>query len=271
MGMNPSLPPADDWEAWAEHYRTDLFEDTLPFWFPRTLDREHGGFLLCRDRDGSLLDDDKGMWGQARATWLLGRLHNTVETRLSWFDAHAHGIAFLDAHGFDPADGRMWFHVARDGTPIRKRRYAFTEAFAAIAFAEHAAATGDDRSRARAIGLCERFVAHGRNPAGVEPKFTAHRPTKSLALPMIAIVTAQELRRAIAWEGADARIDACIEEIDRDFFHRDRGAILEQVTPDGGFVDHFDGRTLTSQTKPTSFPAARRALRECPRRVLRCG
>ncbi|MFW5689524.1 MAG: N-acylglucosamine 2-epimerase, partial [Spirochaetota bacterium] len=47
-------------------YRDGLLENTLPFWFPRSLDREHGGFLLMRDRDGSLLDSDKGMWHQAR-------------------------------------------------------------------------------------------------------------------------------------------------------------------------------------------------------------
>ena len=32
-----------------------------------------------------------------------------------------------DRHGFDPADGRMWFHVTREGLPLRKRRYAFSE------------------------------------------------------------------------------------------------------------------------------------------------
>ena len=31
---------------------------------------------LALDRDGSLLDDDKGMWQQCRFTWLLGELFN---------------------------------------------------------------------------------------------------------------------------------------------------------------------------------------------------
>ena len=38
-------------------YRDGLLDDTLPFWWPRSVDGEHGGFLLARDRDGSLLDD----------------------------------------------------------------------------------------------------------------------------------------------------------------------------------------------------------------------
>ena len=43
-------------------YRDGLLDDTLPFWWPRCVDDDHGGFLLARDRDGSLLDTDKGMW-----------------------------------------------------------------------------------------------------------------------------------------------------------------------------------------------------------------
>ena len=125
-------------------YRDGLLDDTLPFWIPRSVDHEHGGFMLARDRDGALLDTDKGMWQQCRFTWLLGELYNNVERRDEWLELCAHGIRFIDRYGFDPADGRMWFHVARDGTPIRKRRYAFTESFAAIAYGEYAKATGSD-------------------------------------------------------------------------------------------------------------------------------
>lgn len=47
-------------------YRVGLLEDTLPFWLPRALDEEHGGYLTMRDRDGTLLDDDKPV-GRARS------------------------------------------------------------------------------------------------------------------------------------------------------------------------------------------------------------
>ena len=65
-------------------YRDGLLDDTLPFWWPRCVDEDHGGFMFARDRDGSLLDTDKGMWQQCRATWLLGTLYNTVEPRAEW-------------------------------------------------------------------------------------------------------------------------------------------------------------------------------------------
>jgi N-acylglucosamine 2-epimerase len=112
-------------------YRDGLLKDTLPFWLPRSIDKEHGGFLLMRDRDGSVLDTDKGMWQQCRFTWLLATLHNYIDPREEWLNTAIHGIKFIGKNGFDD-DGRMWFHVSRDGKPIRKRRYAFTETFGGI-------------------------------------------------------------------------------------------------------------------------------------------
>ena len=108
-------------------YRDGLFEDTLPFWLPRCVDEEHGGFMIARDRDGSVLDTDKGMWQQCRFTWLLATMYNTVEPREEWLAAARHGLEFIERHGFDASDGegRMWFHVTREGAPIRKRRYFF--------------------------------------------------------------------------------------------------------------------------------------------------
>ena len=68
-------------------YRDGLLENTLPFWLPRCVDEEQGGFMIARDRDGSLLDTDKGMWQQGRFTWLLATLYNTVEPRAEWLAA----------------------------------------------------------------------------------------------------------------------------------------------------------------------------------------
>ena len=88
------------------------------------MDLEHGGIIASLDRDGTVVDTDKGVWQQGRFTWLLGELYNNVEPRAEWLELAKHGVDFIDRHCFDPADGRMWFHVTREGRPIRKRRYA---------------------------------------------------------------------------------------------------------------------------------------------------
>jgi N-acylglucosamine 2-epimerase len=118
-------------------YRDGLLDDTLKFWINHCVDRDHGGFMMSLDADGSIVDTDKSVWQQGRFTWLLGELYNNVEPREDWLALAKHGISFIDEHCFDETDGRMWFHLSRDGKPIRKRRYAFSESFAAIA--RHAA------------------------------------------------------------------------------------------------------------------------------------
>jgi N-acylglucosamine 2-epimerase len=85
----------------ATFYKNQLLNDTIPFWFPSSIDEEFGGFLLMRDRDGSLLDDDKAVWIQARATWLLATLYNTVEKKPEWLDGAKKGIKFLFNNCFD--------------------------------------------------------------------------------------------------------------------------------------------------------------------------
>lgn len=230
-------------EALLKTYRDGLLTDTLPFWFPRCIDEEHGGFLLARDRDGSLLDDDKGMWQQCRATWLLATLYNTVEQNSAWLDWAKCGLKFIGQHGRD-TDGRMWFHVTRDGQPIRKRRYVFTECFGAIAYAALAKATGEDALGETARELFRLAKRHFADPRLAKPKFTDTRPAKAIGAPMIQMVTAQELRLNLGDDSFTADIDAAIEEIHRDFMKPEIECVMESVAPDGSIIDHFDGRTL---------------------------
>lgn len=219
-------------------YRDGLLNDTLPFWQRHCVDREHGGFAMALDRDGMVIDTDKGMWQQCRFTWLLGKLYNTVDPREDWLELAQHGVDFIEQHGFDPADGRMWFHLTREGQPIRKRRYAFTESFAAIAFAQFAKATGRDRYADKALAACDAFANH------VPPaKCTNARPAKGLGPPMILLVTLQELRDALGLD-MGAQIDRIIDEVRRDFLKPELRCLMEIVAPDGGLIDHYDGRML---------------------------
>ena len=149
----------------SELYRTGLLGDTLPFWLSHGVDHDYGGIMTCLDRDGSIVDTDKGVWQQARFTWLMGELYNNVEPRDEWLALAKSGASFMDQFAFDPSDGRMYFHLTREGLPIRKRRYAYSESFAAIAYGELAKATGEqhyaEKSR-RAFIIAETGTVHLR-------------------------------------------------------------------------------------------------------------
>ena len=225
-------------------YRDGLLTDTIPFWTNHAPDLEHGGFFTALNRDGSVMDTDKSVWHQGRFTWMLGELYNNVEQNPEWLELAKIGTDFLEQQCFDESDGRMWFHVTREGKPIRKRRYAFSEAFAAIGFGEVAKATGESRYAKLAEKCLRKFIQHSRDPQGVEPKFTEHRPMVGIGIPMIVIGAAQELRESVQLANANELIDEAIDRIATLHMKPEHKCVLETVGPNGEIIDHFDGRLL---------------------------
>lgn len=234
---------ANELEELKNFYANRLLNNTLPFWFPRSFDQEYGGFLLMRDADGSLIDDDKAVWIQGRATWLLATLYNTVEPRSEWLEGARLGYDFLCRHCFD-SDGRMFFHVTRDGRPIRKRRYFFSETFFVLAAAAYAKATGDDAAAERARVVFGKCLEYAKHPEMLPAKFSSTRPAKGIGVPMIMLHTAQQLRETIGDERVEESISEWIRLIEQDFVKDDIRCVMEQVAPDGSIIDHVDGRML---------------------------
>ena len=225
-------------------YQNQLLNDTIPFWFPRSYDKEYGGFLLMRDSDGSLLDDDKAVWIQGRGTWLLSTLYNTVEKKTEWLQGAKLGYDFLNKYCFD-SDGQMFFHVTRDGKPIRKRRYFFSETFYVIAAATYAKASGDKVAATNARKVFAECIAYANGEKKLAPKFSNTRPSKGIGVPMIMINTAQQLRETIGDVRCDEYIKKWINEIETFFVKDDIKCVMEQVSPSGNIIDHIDGRMLT--------------------------
>lgn len=225
-------------------YRNGLLEDTIPFWTRHALDREYGGFLTFLDADGSVVSTDKPMWVAGRVTWLFAWLYNTVEKRDEWLELARHGMRFLLEHGFDD-DGRMFYAVTRDGRPLRKRRYLFTETFGVMGLAEYALASGDEEARRRASDLFRLILHYNNTPGLLEPKgIPATRPLKSHAMPMILLATAQVLRQVDDDPLCEQVIDDAIREVLNDFVKPEFSCLLEAVGPGGEFLDEPDGREV---------------------------
>lgn len=228
---------------WAARYKTDLLEDIIPFWLKYGLDREHGGYYTCVDRDGTLYDSTKSVWFQGRFAYILACAFNRVEKRQEWLDACKSGLDFIERHCTD-TDGRMFFEVAADGTPLRKRRYLFSECFAAIAMAEYSLATGDAEYARKALDLFKLILRYKDTPGLLTPKYLPEVKTKGHSLSMILINTALIIKQVISDEALDRRIDESVREVITDFLHPEFKALLETVGPDGGFIDTSLGRTI---------------------------
>jgi N-acylglucosamine 2-epimerase len=227
-----------------EVYRDGLLNDTVPFWQKHAPDRQHGGFMTFLDADGTIVSTDKPMWVIGRITWLFSRLYNLVEKRDEWLYLAQHGIEFIRKYGFD-SDGRMFYAVTREGLPLRKRRYLFTETFGAIALAEYGEASGDERALQQARDLYRLILHYHKTPGLLEPKVNPEtRQLKSHAMPMILLATTQVLRQM----GDDPLyrqvIDESLVEVVEHFMRPEFKVLLENVGPNGEFLDQPDGREV---------------------------
>ena len=110
---------------WAASYKEDLLGNILPFWLEHGLDKVNGGIYTCLTRTGELMDSTKSVWFQGRFAFTCCFAYNHVEKRQEYLDAAKLTLDFIEQHCFD-TDGRMYFEVAADGTPLRKRRYIFS-------------------------------------------------------------------------------------------------------------------------------------------------
>ena len=245
MSIDPHLSSTAGIEALKKVYRDGLLNDTLPFWIKHSVDRKYGGFTICLDRDGTVIDTDKGIWSQGRFTWLLSTIYSEVEKNPEWMELAKHGIDFIRKYGFDDY-GRMFFSVPQSGKPLRKRRYIFSESFTVAAFAAYAKASGDAQAKEDALSVFRLMQRHLSEPGLLPPKLIPEtRSMKGLAVPMIMIVTAQILREVLDDpQELNQVIDDSISEIERDFMKPEFKAVLESVAPNGDFSDHFDGRML---------------------------
>ncbi|MCP4639977.1 MAG: N-acylglucosamine 2-epimerase [bacterium] len=231
-------------EQLAGFYRDALLDDTVPFWIKHSIDREHGGYLFGLGRDGTVISPDKYMWLHGRFIWLLSTLYSDVEPRDEWLELARHGLDFMRAHGFD-TDGRMFFSCTREGKPIRKRRYLFTESFGVVGLAAYAKAAQDDEAAQQALDLFKLMIRYHTTPGLLESKFVpGTRPGKGLAMPMVLTVTAQVLRETIDDPICTEWIDRSIEEAQKDFMKPEFECVLEGVGPNGELLDTFEGRLI---------------------------
>jgi N-acylglucosamine 2-epimerase len=225
-------------------YRNGLLEDTLPFWLRYAIDDRFGGYFSALDRQGRVIDTDKAIWIQGRFAWLLSTLYMQVEARPLWLQVARSGIDFLLQHGFD-RDGRMFFQVTREGRPLRKRRYVFSEMFTVMALAAYAQAAEDRTLAQRAERLFQETTRLLTTPGALPPKVDPQtRPARSFGVPMILLNTAQVLRETLGSSQADEWIEWSIDQIRCYHLNEPHRAVLELSGPEGELIDHYDGRTL---------------------------
>ena len=228
---------------WSECYREDLVSNIMPFWMEHGVDHEHGGVYTCVDRDGTLMDTTKSVWFQGRFAYICSYAYNNIEQRAEWLDAAKSTIDFIEAHCFD-TDRHMFFEVTADGTPLRKRRYVFSESFAAIAMAEYSKATGDKTYADKAMQIFRDMRRMLTTPGLLEPKYLPTMEAQGHSITMILINVANVLRQVCDDAELEEQTELSIKALAQYFIHPEFKALLETVGPKGEFIDTINGRLI---------------------------
>ncbi len=222
-------------EEYYSLFREELLGSCVPFWMNHGVDREYGGILNCLDREGNVYSEDKSVWMQGRAGWMFSYIYNHIEQKEAYLTLAKSCIDFATNHCID-TDGRMFFTVTRDGQPLRKRRYWFSEIFYIMANAEYYRASGD-RAYLETARKYFRFV-YGMyldpttDPYKITPKsYDRTRKMKTLANPMVLLNAAAVLREAdnAHQEWYTAQITKLIEDV-RKFYKPEWRATFENIT-----------------------------------------
>lgn len=230
-------------KEWQDSYKNDFVNNIMPFWLKYGLDRENGGVYTCLNRDGSLIDTTKSVWFQGRFGFVAAFAYNNIEQNPEWLAASKSCVDFIEKYCFD-SDGRMYFEVTAEGTPLRKRRYLFSECFAAIAMSEYSIASGDKTYASKALDLFKRILYYLETPGVLEPKYLDTLKARGHSITMILINTASRIRAAISSEILDKRIEESIYDLKKFFIHPEYEALLEMVGENGEVIDTINGRTI---------------------------
>lgn len=234
-----------------DFYHSFLLDNVILFWEKSDLiDKKYGGFITSVDQEGKSYNDDKSVWFQGRALWTFSKLCNTYGVKPLWKEASDLGASFIKEHCIDK-DERMFFTVMRDGKPLRKRRYYFSESFLVVAFGEYYLLTKNEEDLLLAEHyfdlMWQIYKDPSKDPFKITPKENAKvRLLRSNANPMVLLSSAQELRRIDPQkrEYYDEIIRSLIGDMIGLHYKEEYHCVLENVFMDGSILDNPTGRTI---------------------------
>ncbi len=229
-------------ENYLNLFRKDLVESVIPFWLKHSLDREHGGYFTCMDRDGTVYDTKKYMWLQGREAWTFARLYNQFERRPEFLETAKLGIDFIRKFGKDP-QGRVYFSLTREGKPFFYQRKPYGAVFFMLGLLEYSQASRNGNCYEEAVELFWQIVKWINNPQLMDrPTLSGQLQTSNLAHVMVLASMAIELAKV---DKDPKYLQIMQEAIDGVVKHYDpqRRILMENVPVDGTSISQWpEGR-----------------------------
>jgi len=124
-------------------YRSDLFEDFLPFMERHVIDHEFGGFMCNTDHSGRNVNQNKLSWFEGRGTWVYAFLYNNLAREAKYLDVARRSVELTLKS--KPSGDELWpKELTREGKPLTSAEgEIYGDLFIAEGFAEYSKATGE--------------------------------------------------------------------------------------------------------------------------------
>ena len=254
-----------------EQYRSDLYDQFLPFADKYVVDREHGGFMCGVDRKGAKVSTDKSTWNQGRGIWTFSYLYNNIDQDQKWLDIAGRAVDFI--LGTRPKDDTFWHtRMTREGTPIGKPdRVVYSDIFVAFGLQEYSASGGSEY-----WDIAKDIMMRCMDIYDNQPGYNPLRATKtSLAVerPRIFSHWFQIGRLAMAMlekrEDADVRTvcNRCVDAIMVSHYNPDFRLMTEYINHDMTHIDGEYGQAVTNHAQEVLWLVMKEAVRRKDRQL----
>jgi N-acylglucosamine 2-epimerase len=219
-----------------------LLESSARFWMRYGIDREFGGVGNLLDDAGNRVGSDKYLWSQGRALWTFSALCNRIDPRDPWRAAADHVFEYLLKHGRD-GRGHWMYRLDSSGNILDRDISIYVDGFVMNGVGEYFRLTCDSRAKDLALQTYEATIARLNAPGsyGVAPYEIPHG-LKTHGVAMLFSHVLFHLGHALDRPDITGAGLKRLDEIFAHFHVRQKGAILEFVSQDGGFVDSPQGR-----------------------------
>jgi mannobiose 2-epimerase len=166
---------AEQIEDWKNLAKKILVENIMPFWYPKTLDLERGGYCLNHDIKGKPLGKGtKMIVTQSRMLWYFSKLYNSGWAGKEALEAAEHGFNFLREKMWDEDYGGFFWEVDFQGNVQKDFKNMYGQGFALYGLSEYMIASKSKEAAELARELFELMEKHAydREYGGYREFFT---------------------------------------------------------------------------------------------------
>lgn len=210
----------------------DGLKQCLSFWSNYGFDNELGGFTTYLDQFGRRFSTDKPGWVLGRGIGIFAFAYRNIVQDPHYLSIANGSFDFMKKYAYD-LDQRMFFLLTREGKPIQKRRYWYSETFAASGAIQLYAITKEPVHLELAVQSYHTFRNLYYHPDESSSKYIKTTISgSSLAPSMILIKTAQIMREHDIERISmyDSDIDYAINQILKYHYSEKNKMVFEYVS-----------------------------------------